>query len=85
MLYIISYDLIAPGQDYEPLWAELNRLGAKRVLQSQWAVRRTNTNPIALRDHLKRFIDANDRLLVTAPRGQDGWASWRAMFDINDV
>lgn len=84
MLYIISYDLIAASADkYQALYDELERLGAVRVLWSQWAVRLTNTSPSALRDHFRGFVGANDRILVTAPGSN--WSSWRALVDLNDV
>jgi len=65
MLYLISYDLMAPGKNYEPLWAELRKLGAIRILESEWLVRRTNTTPKGLADYILQFMDANDRIFVT--------------------
>ena len=82
MLYIVSYDLRKPGQDYSGLTEELERLGGKKVLLSQWAMRRTNTSAKALREHFQKFIDDNDRLLVTQV---DDWSSWNALISINDV
>lgn len=61
MLYLISYDLIKPGKDYAALIDELKKLGAKRILLSQWVVRRGNTTAEALRDYFRSFIDSNDR------------------------
>ncbi len=61
--YLISYDLVAPGRNYQRLFEELNRLGGFRVLQSQWVIRVTNT-AAQVRDHLMQFVDANDRVLV---------------------
>lgn len=80
--YVISYDLDSPGQDYARIWKELNRLGAKRVLYSQW-VMKSNNSAGQLRDYFKDFIDTNDRLLVVSL--EDDWASWKAMIDINAV
>ena len=48
MRYIISYDLVAPGRNYQPLSDELARIGAQRVLLSQFAVRRVGTTASAL-------------------------------------
>ena len=84
MRYIISYDLVAPGRNYQTLWDELARMSAQRVLQSQWAVRRVKTNASGLRDHFKRFIDSNDRLLVTCLDSSD-WASFNARSDLTNV
>ena len=84
MRYIISYDLVAPGRNYQPLSDELARIGAQRVLLSQFAVRRVGTTASALRDHLKKFIDSNDGLLVTCLDSSD-WAYLNTMTDPNKV
>ena len=84
MRYIVSYDLLAPGRDYTTLTNELTKLGAQRVLLSQWIVRRNNTNAEAIRDYLRRFIDSNDRILVTCLDSAD-WAGWNLMVDPNTV
>jgi hypothetical protein len=72
--YLISYDLDKPGQDYSLLIAELERLGAIRVLYSQWILR-NESSAKAIRDHLKPFIDGNDMLLVVALTGEAAWTS----------
>ncbi len=72
-VYVISYDLNTAGKNYQALYDELDRLGASRVLLSQYAVNRINTNAASLRDHLWGYMDANDRLLVMA-RDSGDWA-----------
>jgi hypothetical protein len=62
-LFSVSYDLLQPGRNYEPLYARLRALGAKRVLYSQWMLKHTG-QATDVRDDLKRYIDYNDRLLV---------------------
>lgn len=61
--YFIIYDL-RRQRDYQPLWAELARLGARRTLESTWCLERSGTTTAALRDHFRRFIDSDDGLLV---------------------
>lgn len=80
-LYIISYDLRKPSQDYPTLINALKRKGAKRILKSQWALK-TNTSgqSAELRDELLRLIDDNDRILVTQ---LNGWAWFNLMADLN--
>lgn len=51
MLYLISYDLMKPGKDYKDLWAALYAIGAKRILESEWLVRHTNTTPVDLANY----------------------------------
>jgi hypothetical protein len=65
MRYLVSYDLMSPGKNYEPLWAALRELGAVRVLDSEWAVTLYNTTPLKVANYVAQFMDANDRLLVT--------------------
>lgn len=79
--FSISYDLRKPGRDYDPLWQELDRIGAKRALQSHWLVRLEPTTAKALRDSLFRFLDANDGVFVISH--DDGSSAWRNLKDIN--
>jgi hypothetical protein len=64
MKYLISYDLNTPGKDYKRLYDALASIGAKRILLSQWAVRRDGTTCAQIRDALWALMDSNDRLLV---------------------
>jgi hypothetical protein len=70
--YLISYDLDKPGQNYHPLIAELERLGASRVLFSEW-IWQSTWSAVQIRDHLKSLIDGNDMLLVVALTGEAAW------------
>ena len=65
MRYLISYDLMAPGKDYKPLWKALGEIGAVRVLESEWSVNHSNTTPLQLANYCLQYMDANDRILVT--------------------
>jgi hypothetical protein len=67
----ITYDL-KPDAQYPRLWAALRAMGACRPLQSGWVVDVQFTSA-QMRDHLKKFIDEDDRLLVVSLAG--GWAS----------
>ncbi|HVP38134.1 MAG TPA: hypothetical protein VMS93_03015 [Candidatus Saccharimonadales bacterium] len=84
MKYLISYDLNAPGKDYQRLFDALAALNAKRVLFSQWVTNRVNATAVGLRDHIWTFMDANDRLLVSTLDGTD-WAGTNLMFDPNNI
>jgi hypothetical protein len=64
MHLFVSYDLLRQGQDYATLIGELQRLGAKPVHLSLWSLRTTAFTGPALYEHLRRYPDANDRLLV---------------------
>lgn len=85
-LYFLDYDLRAPGRNYKPLYDELARFGAHRMLQSSWFFKRTGTNAVHLRDHFKQFIDSNDGLWVAevASTGS-AWATYRTQSNPNTV
>jgi len=76
---LVSYDLVAPRRDYASLYAALAALHGRRVLHSTWVVR-TSRSAVDLRDHLKQYVDADDRILVN---DFDHWASYKALIDIN--
>ena len=61
--HLVNYDLLKPGQSYTTLITRLTQLGAKRILLSTWMVKGEYTCE-ALRDDLKAYMDANDRLFV---------------------
>ena len=82
-VYMVSYDLLTPGQNYEGLWNELRKLGAKRILQSQWILRHT-ASASTLRNHFQQFLDYNDRLFVNTIDLHD-WAGWNILFDLNNL
>ncbi|MDP6876206.1 MAG: CRISPR-associated protein Cas2 [Alphaproteobacteria bacterium] len=62
-LFAITYDLVKQ-KDYQTLWDELERLGAHKALNSFYLVSLTNDEPQEIVDHLKQFIDGDDRLMV---------------------
>ena len=68
---LITYDL-KPENDYPRLWAALRAMGACKPLTSGWVVEVPFTVS-QMRDHLKKFVDEDDRLLVVSLAG--GWAS----------
>lgn len=74
-LYMLEYDL-RKARDYQPLYDELARFNARRVLYSLWAFERINTNPENLRNHFHRFIDPDDGLIVMEVAD---WASIRVL------
>lgn len=71
-IYLISYDLDKPGQDYHALIKELERLGAERVLYSEWLFKSTSS-AVQIRDYLQKFVDGNDMLLVVELTGVAAW------------
>lgn len=79
-LYVVSYDLRVPGRNYDTLYTVLTQLGGSRILASQWLVRSGSTS-VELRDHLRQYIDQNDRLLVTSI--EQNWAGFNLLTNPN--
>jgi hypothetical protein len=62
-LYVVSYDLSKPEQDYPQLLEYLQLIGARRLLGSQWMVRSGATRD-AVYKGIRAHIDTADGLLV---------------------
>jgi CRISPR-associated endonuclease Cas2 len=82
-LFLVSYDLDKPGQDYPDLIKRLEQFGAKRILYSEWFLSHNTATPTQLRDDLLRFMDSNDRILVVELKNSAAWQ--RLMIDNNSV
>ncbi len=69
---LVTYDLNRPGQQYATLYEGIKSLGTHwHCLDSTWLLK-TSYSTEQVRDHLKKFIDTNDKLLVV---DFDGWAA----------
>ena len=79
-LYLVNYDLIQQ-KDYPKLWDALLKLGAKRVLLSTWVLRNA-ASATQVRDHLKSFVDFDDRVFITEMVGSN-WGSWNALLNLS--
>ncbi|GGF15851.1 hypothetical protein GCM10011321_04650 [Youhaiella tibetensis] len=72
-VYIVSYDLRAPGRDYSTLYARLGQWKAVRGLESVWFIN-WDTTPVKIRDDLRQYVDANDLLFVAELKGPSAWS-----------
>lgn len=64
MLLLISYDLHAPGRDYEPLIEEIKKAGSWCHLhESAWIID-TRDSPETWVDRLTPRVDRNDEIFV---------------------
>lgn len=71
--YIISYDLITPGKNYDALHEAIQSYGNWwHCLGSTWCIVTTRSSS-EVRDHLSRYLDQNDRLLVVKAGGEGAW------------
>ena len=71
--YLIGYDLMKQGQDYDALIEAIKKIGNWwHCLDSTWIVK-TNLNSEQIRDYLIPKIDNNDRLLVVRLKRESAW------------
>ena len=64
MVYCISYDLNSPGKDYTNLIDNIKSYGYWwHHLDSTWFIK-SEKKTSEIRDHLSKFIDSNDEILV---------------------
>ena len=62
--YIITYDLHAPGQNYEALAERIKSYPQwAKLMRSTWSVVTPETSE-QVRDHLKAALDASDEVLA---------------------
>jgi hypothetical protein len=74
MLHWISYDFDKPGQDYKDLLDRLKQLKAVRILKSDWLLE-NSASPEAVRNDLQRFLDNNDRIMVSEVYNNAAWSN----------
>ena len=67
-LFELTYDLHRPHQNYEALWAALNKASALRIQQSTWWLPSTLT-AIGIRDVMMTLIDSDDSVTVIEMAG----------------
>lgn len=75
-VYIVTYDLNAPGKDYAPLLAAIRRYTHCYALKSAFFID-TSESAADVRNKLKKLIDANDSLYVMELHKH--WAANRTM------
>ncbi|AFL99480.1 hypothetical protein Desde_1047 [Desulfitobacterium dehalogenans ATCC 51507] len=74
-IYNISYDLTAPGRNYDDLIAEIKNLGDWAYpLKSTWLVE-SNLTSVQVRDKLLETMDSNDKLLVMMCADDAAWCN----------
>ena len=79
MVYVVSYDLRKPGQDYKGLFDELQTSpGWWHYLESTWLIA-TSESANELYNHLRKYLDRDDSILVIqAGIDRQGWLPKKA-------
>lgn len=71
--YLISYDLRSPGRNYDSLYKAIKAYGTwAHITESFWAVKTSDT-AVEVRDNLRNYIDANDRLFIIKSGVEAAW------------
>src|SRR5437879_2887807 len=71
--YMVGYDLNRPGQDYKELIAALKLYSSWwHCLDSTWIIV-TDHTAVQVRDHLSKFLDQNDEILVATIAARAAW------------
>ena len=75
--YIVTYDLISPGQNYSAIHEQVKTYAKwARPTESTWVLV-TDRSAKQIRDHLKSVIDEDDRLFVVKSSGEGAWHNTR--------
>ncbi|WP_455794688.1 SinR family protein [Clostridium butyricum] len=70
---IITYDLCAPGQNYDDLITAIKKYSRwAKITESTWLLVTDDTCK-TIRDNLNNYIDENDRLFVGELSGEAAW------------
>ncbi len=80
MFFTVDYDLMTPGRNYTALTGALVAIGAKKMMYSKWVLQ-SSSSAAAIRDHLRQYMDSNDRLFVAELSEQ--WAGYNLLLDLN--
>lgn len=63
-IFVVNYDL-RRVRNYDALYERLESLGGKRVLESMWTLKLSETNTCTgLRDDLLEYMDSDDGIYV---------------------
>lgn len=70
---IITYDLRAPGRNYDKLYEAIKAYGTwAHITESTWFIK-TSSTCSEVRDNLLTHMDSNDRLFVGKLSGAAAW------------
>ena len=74
MIYIVSYDLSEPGQNYDTLLNKIKEVGSWARLGGSAYLIETQKSAKELRDDFQTILDSNDKLYVGSVSAPAAWA-----------
>jgi len=72
-VYIITYDLIQPGQNYTSLIEKIRGYGTWAKIGGSSYLIITDQNPSQIRNNLRSALDPNDKLFVSFCPSPSAW------------
>lgn len=72
-VFIVSYDLVAPGKNYEALLQRIKAYGAWATLGGSAYLILADATPEQIRDNLSSVLDGNDKLWVGVAPAPSAW------------
>ena len=73
MIYIVSYDLLEPGQNYDNLIEKIKESGSWAKLGGSAYLVDSTKSAVELRDEYKTFLNSNDKLYVGRIEAPAAW------------
>ncbi|MES2002823.1 MAG: hypothetical protein V4444_11015 [Pseudomonadota bacterium] len=74
--YIVTYDLMKQGQNYECLIKKLDAYTTHWHAQGSVWIIETSNSASQIRDDLSSCLDANDKLIVARLQGEAAWLGY---------
>jgi hypothetical protein len=72
-LFLVTYDLNRPGQEYPKLYEAIKSLGnAWHGMESVWFLR-TSRSAYQIVDYLRQFVDRNDKVFASLVTSDSAW------------
>jgi hypothetical protein len=71
--FLITYDLNTQGQNYKGLNDAIKSYDNWAKIATTTYIIKSSSNTGAIRDHLRKFIDDNDELIVAELTGVTSW------------
>jgi hypothetical protein len=73
--YIISYDLVSAGQNYEALLKKIHSYSSWARLGGSSYIIATEETAVQVRDKLMTVLDGNDKLFVSVVNAPAAWTT----------
>jgi hypothetical protein len=84
-VFLISYDLLKPDYNYDPLYEALAQVKAIHLQDSVWAIDTPSTSEVVFDYFWQHMYHEKDRLLVVPFDNKSGYKSQNAITLLKDL